>query len=81
MAIPKPISALLFDKETAIYRIPKFATKMGAWLQNHIPFMPKTFIQPWMIDLADDHYALDITRARKLLGGNQSTHWMIRCRS
>ena len=26
------------------------------------------FIKPWMIDLADDHYALDITRARQTLG-------------
>jgi nucleoside-diphosphate-sugar epimerase len=28
------------------------------------------FIKPWMIDLADEHYELDITRARKLLGWN-----------
>ena len=26
------------------------------------------FIKPWMIELADDHYALDITRARTTLG-------------
>jgi hypothetical protein len=26
------------------------------------------FIKPWMIDRASDHYALDITRARTLLG-------------
>jgi len=26
------------------------------------------FIKPWMIDRANDHYALDITRARTLLG-------------
>jgi nucleoside-diphosphate-sugar epimerase len=26
------------------------------------------FIRPWMIDRANDHYALDITRARTLLG-------------
>ena len=28
----------------------------------------KPFIKPWMIDLADDHYALDITKARNVLG-------------
>ena len=26
------------------------------------------FIKPWMIDRANDHYALDITRAHTLLG-------------
>jgi hypothetical protein len=26
------------------------------------------FIKPWMIDLADDHYALDVGRARTILG-------------
>jgi nucleoside-diphosphate-sugar epimerase len=26
------------------------------------------FIKPWMVDIADDHYALDVTRARTLLG-------------
>lgn len=31
------------------------------------PLAKEPFIKPWMIDLADDHYALDVTRARKLL--------------
>jgi nucleoside-diphosphate-sugar epimerase len=26
------------------------------------------FIKPWMVDIADDHYALDVTRAGTLLG-------------
>jgi nucleoside-diphosphate-sugar epimerase len=26
------------------------------------------FIQPWMVDFADDHYALDISRAKSILG-------------
>jgi nucleoside-diphosphate-sugar epimerase len=26
------------------------------------------FIKPWMIDFADDHYALDVSRARTPLG-------------
>jgi hypothetical protein len=29
------------------------------------------FIKPWMIDRANDHYALDIKRARTLLGGRR----------
>ena len=41
--------------------------KAGAWVLDHIPGQ-EGFIRPWMIDRANDHYALDITRARTLLG-------------
>jgi nucleoside-diphosphate-sugar epimerase len=50
------------------YRIPKALAKVGAWVQDHLPFGPAPFIKPWMIDRADDHYELNITRARSLLG-------------
>jgi nucleoside-diphosphate-sugar epimerase/uncharacterized membrane protein len=41
--------------------------KVGAWVMDHVPGQ-ESFIRPWMIDRANDHYALDITRARTLLG-------------
>ncbi len=41
--------------------------KAGAWVMEKIPG-GDPFIRPWMIDRANDHYALDVTRARKLLG-------------
>ena len=41
--------------------------KAGAWVLDHVPGQ-EGFIKPWMIDRANDHYALDITRARTLLG-------------
>jgi nucleoside-diphosphate-sugar epimerase len=41
---------------------------MGVWIQDKIPGMEDPFIQPWMIDMADAHYALDISRAQALLG-------------
>jgi nucleoside-diphosphate-sugar epimerase len=41
--------------------------KIGAWLQDTIPGQDP-FVKPWMIDRANDHYAIDISRARKLLG-------------
>jgi nucleoside-diphosphate-sugar epimerase len=40
--------------------------KAGAWVLDHIPGR-ESFVKPWMIDRANDHYALDITRARTLL--------------
>ena len=41
--------------------------KAGAWVMEKMPGADP-FIKPWMIDRANDHYALDITRARTLLG-------------
>ncbi len=66
--LQRKISHLLFNKEFKTWRVPKLLAKLGAWLQGHIPFLPKPFIKPWMIDLADDHYELDISRAKKTLG-------------
>jgi nucleoside-diphosphate-sugar epimerase len=41
--------------------------KAGAWVLEKLPGADP-FVKPWMIDRANDHYALDITRARTLLG-------------
>jgi nucleoside-diphosphate-sugar epimerase len=62
------ISMFLYNKKWKTWSIPKPLAKIGAWLQDKLPFVPKSFIKPWMIDLADDHYELDITQAYKLLG-------------
>jgi nucleoside-diphosphate-sugar epimerase len=56
--------------------IPKSVAKSGAWLQDKaedvvpdaIDQGEEPFIKPYMIDLADDHFELDITRAREALG-------------
>ena len=48
--------------------IPKTLAKLGAWMQDHLPGMESPFIKPWMIERADDHYEIDISRARALLG-------------
>jgi nucleoside-diphosphate-sugar epimerase len=41
--------------------------KVGAWVMEKLPGADP-FIKPWMIERANDHYALDVTRARTLLG-------------
>ena len=58
----------MFEKEMHTYQIPKSLACIGAYVQNHLPFLPKSFIQPWMIKLADDNYNLDIGRAKNTLG-------------
>lgn len=65
--LQRKISRLLFGKEFTTFRVPKLLAKFGAWMLNHIPFVHSSFIKPWMIDLADDHYQLDISRAKKYL--------------
>lgn len=61
---------LIHGDEWETLEIPQIlapVAKVGAWVQEKLPG-PDPFIRPWMIDRASDHYALDITRARTLLG-------------
>lgn len=66
--IQRKVSDLLFGKEFRTYCIPKWFAKMGAFLQGVIAIKEKPFIRTWMIDFADDHYELDISKAKQLLG-------------
>ncbi|MGD0664524.1 MAG: NAD(P)-dependent oxidoreductase [Rhabdochlamydiaceae bacterium] len=65
--LQREISRLLFGKEFKTFSIPKWLAKIGSFVENHLPFMPKPFIKPWMIDFADDNYTLDISLAKQLL--------------
>lgn len=58
---------LIHGEDWETTQIPKALAKTGAWFQDHTPFVEEPFIKPWMIDYADDHYALDISRAEQLL--------------
>ncbi|HEX2265542.1 MAG TPA: vitamin K epoxide reductase family protein, partial [Solirubrobacterales bacterium] len=64
------------EEEWATLTVPRPLAKAGAALEAAAePLVPdaidrgeKPFIRPFMIDLADDHYALDVGRAKRLLG-------------
>jgi len=58
---------LILGESWETHNVPGPIAKTGAWLQDLIPGQDP-FIKPWMINRANDHYALDITRARALLG-------------
>lgn len=58
----------IFGKEWKTWGIPKPIAKVGAWGQEHMPLMKPSFIKPWMIDRADDHYELDVSKAKQVLG-------------
>ncbi|GAA4429504.1 NAD(P)-dependent oxidoreductase [Pontibacter saemangeumensis] len=59
------IGSLLHGEEWKTYEVPAPLAKIGAYGMN---LLGDAFIKPWMIDRADDHYELDISRARDLLG-------------
>lgn len=49
------------------FNVPGPIAKIGAWVEDKI-LRTKPFIKPWMIDRANDHYALDVSRAKEMLG-------------
>lgn len=71
------IGRLLHGEEAwTTLQLPKPVAMLGALLEDKLePVIPdaidqgeKPFIRPFMVEMADDHYALDISRARQLLG-------------
>jgi nucleoside-diphosphate-sugar epimerase len=71
------LGGLMHGTETwPTLRVPKPLAAAGAWVQGRLePVVPDAidggkapFIRPFMVAMADDHYALDIRRARELLG-------------
>ena len=63
--LQRVLGKLIHGRKWATHRIPKVVAKTGAWVQNRMG--AGEFIKPWMIDFADDHYELDISRARLVL--------------
>ena len=66
--IQREVGRLVHGEEWHTREIPESIAKLGASLEDAVPFGDEPFIKPRMIDFADDHYELDITRAREALG-------------
>ena len=61
------LGELIHGEQWPTIRIPKAVAKAGVWAQEKI-LGQETFIKPWMVDLADQHYPVEIARARERLG-------------
>ena len=61
------IGRLIHGEEWTTLWIPKLMAKAGAWAKSQVGEESQTFIKPWMIDLADDHYPVSIRHAREKL--------------
>lgn len=75
-ALQDRIGEILHGEHWATLRVPAVAAAAGAWVKDeaaaHLPGAlgggHEPFVRPFMALEASDHYALDITRARDLLG-------------
>ena len=65
--LQREIGRLLHGEAWETWEVPKALAKAGAWVENTV-LDEDPFIKPWMVDIADDHYALDTGRARTLIG-------------
>ncbi|BCA96617.1 vitamin K epoxide reductase [Legionella antarctica] len=73
--LQKQIAQLIHEEDVDLISVPKGMAKIGAYIEEKMePIVPdeydkgeKPFIRPFMIDLASDHYALDISKAEKEL--------------
>ena len=65
--LQRELGRLIHGEEWETQHVPKTLAKAGAWLEGDV-LGEDPFIRPRMVDIADDHYELDIGRARLLLG-------------
>ena len=69
------ISQLIHEEKSTLYNVPAPIAKAGSWLEHQTePLIPddfdqgeKPFVRSFMIDLASDNYALDVSKAKKVL--------------
>jgi nucleoside-diphosphate-sugar epimerase len=60
------LGRLIHDEPWETREIPKAVAKAGAWVENEL-MGEHTFVRGWMVDIADDHYEVDTSRAQRLL--------------
>ena len=56
----------LHGEDWITWNVPPRLAKLGAWTENKV-FGEDAFIRAWMVDISNDHYELDLSRARKEL--------------
>lgn len=66
-ALQEQIGCLIHGEQWQTRQIPKTLARVGASAEDKI-FEIDPFIRPWMVDASSDHYELDLSRARGLLG-------------
>lgn len=63
------IGNLIYHQDWTTIRIPKVVAKAGARVMSKFADDERdVLIKPWMVDLADDHYEAEISKAQQKLG-------------
>ena len=60
------IGEALHGEDWTTVRMPKTLALAGTWIQDAV-LGGDDFIKPWMVEQSNDHYVLDISRAKRLL--------------
>ncbi|ETR77244.1 vitamin K epoxide reductase [Afipia sp. P52-10] len=60
------IGQFVHGQDWRTFALPKEVTKLGAWMQEQV-LDQDTDVKAWMVENADDHYEIDVTRAKALL--------------
>ncbi|MDP3857738.1 MAG: vitamin K epoxide reductase family protein [Stagnimonas sp.] len=66
-ALQHAIGCLVHGQEWETREIPEGLARAGAMLEDQV-LDEDPFTRPWMIDISSDHYEVDISRAKALLG-------------
>ncbi|HVL57277.1 MAG TPA: NAD-dependent epimerase/dehydratase family protein, partial [Burkholderiaceae bacterium] len=64
--LQRDIGCLIHGEAWNTWQVAPPVAKAGAWLQDEV-VGGEPFIKPWMVGIANDHYELDVARARTLL--------------
>ncbi|MFL6627771.1 MAG: NAD-dependent epimerase/dehydratase family protein, partial [Vitreoscilla sp.] len=65
--IQQAVGQQLHGQPWPTLRIPAPIAEAGAWTQDKV-LQEDPFVRPWMVEIASDHYEIDTSRARTLLG-------------
>lgn len=65
------VGHLLHHEEWSTVSIPPKFARAGTWIQEAI-LDEDLFQKPWMVDIANDHYELDNSRAQETIGWSPS---------
>lgn len=64
--IQDELGRLIHGESWSTMEVPAVVAKTGVWVENEV-LDEAPFIKPWMVEMSDDHYEINITRAKTLL--------------
>ncbi len=65
--LQEQLGCLIHGEQWRTIKVPTALARVGAWIEDEV-LDEDPFVRPWMIDIASDHYELDVSRAKTLLG-------------